>query len=217
MSGLTETKKNKSVDVYNKNSAGDSKRAVSFTPEAGIVIGAAGKGSVGFLDSNIKLHRGSSGLQFVKETDTTPDGVSAPYENLATVTKISSGEFIVGSAAQVTEGRATHSTLTSAIAAASAGNTIYILELTAPITEGVTITLSKRVNIIGKGYGSKITDNLVMSSSAANSLVSNLYFGQNVTINSGCNKVIMSDCWLSSTSVFTDSGANNLISTLKEV
>ena len=111
MAGLIETKKNKNVEVYAKNSSGDVLRSGAFTPESGIVVGAAAKGSVGSLDENIKLHRGASGLQFVKETDMTPDGVSTPFENLSFVTMVSVGELIVGSTDQVSGGSATHTGL----------------------------------------------------------------------------------------------------------
>jgi len=187
MAGLTETKKNKNVEVYAKNSAGEVRRSGAFTPESGIVVGAAGNGSAGTLADNIKLHRGSAGLQFVKETDTTADGVTAPFANLAVVTIVSSGELIVGSAAQVTAGKATHSTLSSAIASASAGDTIYLLELSAPITEGSAITLNKRVNIIGAGNGSEISDVFVMASTASKSLIKQVKFGQDITVVTNLN------------------------------
>jgi len=217
MAGLTETKKNKNVEVYAKNSAGEVRRSGAFTPESGFVVGAAGKGSVGSLDENIKLHRGASGLQFVKETDNSPDGSSAPYADLAFVTMIASGELIVGSATQVSAGTATHTTLSAAIADAYEGNMIYVLELDSPITEGSTITLNKRVTIIGKGNGSEISDNFVMASTASKSLIKNLKFGQDITVQASCNNVIVTDCWADSTSVFTDSGTNNLITILQEV
>jgi len=217
MAGLNETKKNKNIEVYAKNSAGEVRRSGAFTPESGIVVGAAGKGSVGSLDENIKLHRGASGLQFVKESDPTADGSSTPYANLAFVTMISSGELIVGSSTQVSAGKATHDTLSSAITDASEGDTIFVLELDSPITEGSTITLGKRVNIIGKGNGSEISDDFVMSSTASKSLIKNLKFGQDITVQASCNNNIVTDCWASSTSVFTDSGTNNLITILQEV
>jgi len=217
MAGLTETKKNKNVEVYAKNSVGEVRRSGAFTPESGIVIGAAGKGSVGSLDENIKLHRGASGLQFVKETDTTPDGQSTPYANLAFVTMISSGELIVGSTTQVSAGSATHTTLSSAISDSVEGDTIFILDLDSSITEGSTITLNKRISIIGKGNGSEIGDNFVLASTASKSLIKNLKFGQNITVQASCNNTIITDCWASSTSVFTDIGTNNLITILQEV
>jgi len=217
MAGLTETKKNKNVEVYAKNSAGEVRRSGAFTPESGIVVGAAGKGSVGSLDENIKLHRGASGLQFVKETDTNSDGVSAPYSNLAFVTMISDGELIVGSTAQVSAGIATHASLTDAISDAAEGNTIFILDLDSPITEGSTITLNKRVNIVGKGNGSNITDDFIMSSTASKSLIKNVRFDQDITVQTNCNNIIMTDCWASSTSNYIDNGTNNLITILQEI
>ena len=217
MAGLTETKKNRNVEVYAKNSAGEVRRSGAFTPESGIVVGAAGKGSVGSLDENIKLHRGASGLQFVKETDTTADGESAPYSELAFVTMVSSGELIVGSPTQVSAGSATHTTLSDAIADASEGDTIFVLDLDSPITEGATITLNKRLNIVGKGNGSDISDDFVMDPTASKSLIKNVRFGQDITVQASCNNVIVTDCWASPTSVFTDSGTNNLITILQEV
>ena len=217
MAGLTETKKNINVEVYVKNSTGEVLRSGAFTPESGIVIGAAGKGSVGSLDENIKLHRGASGLQFVKETDNTPDGESAPFSNLSFVTMVSEGELILGSAAQVSGGSATHTSLSSAIADASDGDTIFILDLDASISEGSTITLGKRLTIIGKGNGAEISDDFVMNSSASKSLIKQVKFGQDITVQANCNNTIITDCWASSSSVFTDEGTNNLITILQEV
>ena len=39
MAGLTETKKNKNVEVYTKNSSGEVRRSGAFTPDKGIVTG----------------------------------------------------------------------------------------------------------------------------------------------------------------------------------
>jgi len=216
MAGLTETKKDKKVEIYTKDTTGTSRRSGGFSPESGVIIGAAGKGSIGSLDENIKLHRGASGLQFVKETDTTPDGESAPYSNLAFVTMLTSDDLIVGSTAQVAAGKATHSTLSTAISEAISGNTIYILELDAPITEGATITLNKRLNIMGKGNGSEISDNFIMASTASKSLIKNVRFGQDLTIQASCNNSIVTECWADSSSVFIDSGTDNLIEILQE-
>lgn len=217
MAGLTETKKDKKVEIYAKDIAGTTRRSGGFSPESGVIVGAAAKGSSGTLAENIKLHRGAAGLQFVKETDTTADGVSAPFANLASVTLITEGEYIVGSTAQVTAGKATHDTLSAAIFDASAGNTIYILELDSSITESITITLNKRLTIIGKGNGSDISDNFVMASTASKSLIKNVRFGQDITVQTSCNNAIVTDCWASPSSVFTDSGTNNLITILQEV
>lgn len=217
MAGLTETKKNKNVEVYAKNTAGEVRRSGAFTPESGIVIGAAGKGSVGSLDENIKLHRGASGLQFVKETDPTPDGVSAPFENLAFVTMIANGELIVGSSDQVDSGSATHTTLSEAIFDAVEGDTIFILDLDSPITEGSAITLNKRVNIIGRGNGSIISDDFIIDSTGSKSLIKQVNFGQDILVQTNGNNIIMTDCWASPTSSLTDNGTNNLITILQEV
>ena len=217
MAKVIETKKNKKVEVYTKNSSGEVKRSGAFSPESGIVIGSAGKGSVGTIDDNIKLHRGAAGLQFVKETDTTPDGVSAPFSSLVSVTTVSSGELIVGSVSQVSAGKATHSTLSAAISGAVDGDTITILELDAPITESSTITLNKRITIIGKGNGSEISDDFVIASTASKSLIRYIKFGQNLTIQASCNNTLITDCWLSSTSVYTNNGTNNYVTLLQEV
>jgi len=217
MAGSIETKKNRNYEIYVKNSSGEVRRAAAFTPEGGVVIGAAAKGSVGSIDANVKLHRGASGLQFVKETDDTPDGVSAPYENLAFVTMIESGELIVGSVDQVDAGNATHATLSDAIADANEGDVIYILELDSPITEGSNITLDKRLTILGTGNGSNISDNFLLSSTASKSLIKNVRFGADLVVQTNCNNIIMTDCWASPTSSFTDNGTNNLITILQEV
>ena len=217
MAGLTETKKDKKVEIYAKDTAGTTRRSGGFSPESGVIVGAASKGSSGTLAENIKLHRGAAGLQFVKETDTTADGVSAPFANLASVSLITEGEYVVGSTAQVTAGKATHYALSAALLDANAGDTIYILELDNPITESADITLNKRLNIIGKGNGSNISDNFVLTSTASKSLIKNVRFGKDLTVQADCNNLIVTDCWADSGSAFSDNGTNNLITLLQEV
>ncbi len=115
-------------------------------------------------------------------------------------------DAIVGSAAQVTAGSATHSTWASAIAAVSAGDTIYALEGT--WTENVSV--DKQLNIIGSGYGTNITGSLTFTSAADRSNFRNAQFSNSVTINSGANLIKVSEVWLASGKTFVDNGTGNL-------
>lgn len=126
----------------------------------------------------------------------------------ATTTRLNAiWDFVVGSAAQVTAGTATHSSLTSAIAAASAGNTIYILEG----TYSESPTVSKQLYIFGAGYGSYISGAITFSSGSVNSYLSNIRTSTSITLNSGANTNAIDNVWLDANQTFVDNGTGNLL------
>ena len=101
-------------------------------------------------------------------------------------------------------GFSTHTTLTAAIAAVSAGDSILYMGDT---TENVTV--DKNLLIDGQGRGSVLTGNITFSSGSDNTLMRGLKFTGNLTIDSGAisNRII--DCFCLSTLVYTDNDLTN--------
>lgn len=87
-------------------------------------------------------------------------------------------DFVVGSAAQVANGTATHTTLTDAITAAVAGQSILVLN-NVSITD--TVTVNKKLHIAGKGNGSSVTGSLTVTSAGAKSSFDMLRFSSSIT------------------------------------
>lgn len=116
------------------------------------------------------------------------------------VTPPSSSEYDAIVADPAISGFSTHTTLTAAIAAVSAGDKILVMNTTT--VEDVTI--SKRLTIQGQGAGSVITGNITFNSSSDYSLVRDLKFSGNLTFDSGSvgNRIV--DCFCTTSMTFTD-------------
>lgn len=112
-------------------------------------------------------------------------------------------DAIVGSAAQVTAGAATHSSLQAAHDAVVAGSNILVLN---NVSLSGNTTLSKRLMIQGKGPGSVLSGNLTINSGALGSVIKWLKVGGDVTFNSGADKCFMTECYLTGT--FSNNIAN---------
>jgi hypothetical protein len=118
-------------------------------------------------------------------------------------------EAIVGSAANVTSGIATHSTLQSAIDALSSGSRILILSGT--YTENVTLSKND-ITIEGKGRASVLNGNFTVSGSGND--VKGFKIGGNLVM-TGSNYCFVR-CWLSATSSYTAGGSSNAVTTIQE-
>lgn len=109
-------------------------------------------------------------------------------------------DAIVGSAAQVTAGVATHSTLQDAHDAVASGSRILILN-------GVTITgatvITKRLKIEGKGGGSVLTGNFTVGSGAAGSIFESFKVVGNIVFQSGADRCWMIQCYQNTAGTFT--------------
>ncbi len=116
-------------------------------------------------------------------------------------------DFVIGSTAQVASGVATHDTWAGAIAAASAGDSIKVLEGT--WTENVSV--DKQLRIEGNGYGSNLTGSITFTSTADRSYLSLVRASDSVTINSGANLIKVESVWLASGKTFVDNGTGNLV------
>lgn len=105
-------------------------------------------------------------------------------------------DAIVGSAAQVTAGTATHSSLQAAHDALAAGSNILVLN---NVTLSGSPTLSKRLMIQGKGPGSVLTGNLIIASGALGSIIKWLKVAGNVTFSASADKCFMTECYMTGT------------------
>jgi pectin methylesterase-like acyl-CoA thioesterase len=122
---------------------------------------------------------------------------------------ILAAEAIVGTAADVTYGRATHSTIQSAVDSVANGGRIFVTAGT--YTESVTI--NKRVNMFGVGYDSVLAGTLSFTAGAANfSKVTNMRFtgsASNVTINA--SYVYLWDFHINLPASINDLGTSNAV------
>jgi hypothetical protein len=116
-------------------------------------------------------------------------------------------DAVVGTAAQVTAGQATHSSIQAAHDAISAGGEILLLS----VTDAENLNISKQCTIVGKGYGSYINGDVTFASGADCSLLHKVRIGGNITVNTGVSNVMFVDSWIASSSVVTDNGTSSYI------
>jgi len=120
---------------------------------------------------------------------------------------------VVGSAADVTAGIATTSSIATAITNSSAGGRILIL----PSYVGTeSITVSKKLYISGLGNASVITGTVTFNSSSDSSYMTNLKVTDTITLDSGADSVQVDNIWLASGKTFVDNGAGNYLMALQE-
>ncbi len=106
---------------------------------------------------------------------------------------------IFGSAAQVTAGTATHSTVASW--AQADGDRVLILP---QYSESANWTVTKKVQIYGLGNTSQITGSLTFATGSTASAAQNCRITTGVTIDSGITSVIVDNVWFPSGQTFTD-------------
>lgn len=133
----------------------------------------------------------SAGVVYVSQTNNNLNNAVTDVVNWKTQNGAASVyDAVVGSAAQVTAGRATHSTWASAIAAVAAGSRICILS--GSWTENVTLT--KRLKIEGAGYDSFLNGTFTAASSSDSSTLEDFRTAGLITINTGVSYVSMIGC-----------------------
>ena len=111
---------------------------------------------------------------------------------------------IIGSAAQVTAGTATHSSYASYSASAADGDRILVLP---GYATNEAWSIAKKVLIEGLGNTSVIQGAVTFASGANSSRMSKLQVQNSVTINSGVTGLEV-DVWLSGTNTFTDNNSS---------
>lgn len=120
---------------------------------------------------------------------------------------------IVGSAAQVTAGQATDSTIAAAITAAPSGGRILLLP---SYTGTENITIDKKLFIFGMGHASVITGTVTFTANADYSTLLNVRVTQNITLNTGADGIIVNNVFLAATRTFVDNGSGNLLTAIQE-
>lgn len=121
-------------------------------------------------------------------------------------------DAVIGTAGQVASGIATHSTFAAAIAALSAGDSIFVLDGT--YTENVSV--SKKLTIEGSGHSSNINGTLTFTSSSDNSLVMGVRVADNITFDSGADQIFLINSFLATAKTVTDNGTANYIEMIQE-
>lgn len=121
-------------------------------------------------------------------------------------------DAVVGSAAQVSAGTATHSSIQSAINAITADQTIFVLS--GLYTENITV--NKSCNIIGKGNSSNINGNVTFTSGTTYCCLNKLRISGNLVFNSGANYNSASEIWFAATSTLTDNGNSNNVTGIQD-
>lgn len=133
--------------------------------------------------------------------------------NLSLVRKPDQTYFaIVGSSAQVTAGDAQYSSIQAAVTAAPAGQKIVILS--GSYTENVTI--SKKITIEGQGHTTYLNGNLTFDGSSDYSLLRGIKIGGNLSLSSGADGIFITETWLGSSSVLSNSGSGNSLNIIQE-
>lgn len=118
---------------------------------------------------------------------------------------------IVGTSDQVISGTATHSTISAAITAISAGQKILILPgIYGAVTD--TITVSKQCLIEGFGNSTVINGSIMFTSNYCK--FTNIKVNGNITVSS--NYCDLSTFWTSATSLLTNTGNSNYILGIKD-
>ncbi len=162
-----------------------------------IVLAARADNQIIFNVSNSAFYRFESSSSAVDDADTvlTPDDAPVTGRWLKTAVFASAAdtrvdalfEFIVGSAVQVSNGEATHSSFSSAQSAASDGDTITFLVNS--LTENITV--SKKLYIRGRGPGSVINGSVTFSSGSNYSHFKDIKVLDDITINSGIKGLLI--------------------------
>jgi len=114
-------------------------------------------------------------------------------------------DAVVGSATQLSNGWATHTSVQTAINDVASGGSILVLQGT--YTENLSI--NKTVSIFGKGNGSFISGTVTFGSSALNALVKYMRASGNISAVSGSRGVIMTECWKATAATVSDAGTDN--------
>lgn len=119
---------------------------------------------------------------------------------------------IVGTAAQVTGGIATDSTIASAISNANSGDAILILAG----TYSESPSINKKLSIFGTGENTIISGSITFTSGSSYSLLRQIKTTNDITLNSGSIGNVVNDVFLASGKTFIDNGTANLLTGIQE-
>lgn len=116
-------------------------------------------------------------------------------------------DTILGDAADVTAGIATHSSFAAAYAATPAGGVMRVL----PRTFTENLTVGKNISIEGSGYGAVLDGNLTFDASSDYSYVHGIKINGDVDLQAGSAGVNLSNVWTDDASAFVDNGSGNYV------
>jgi hypothetical protein len=148
----------------------------------------------------IDLHTNLSGVSFSVHVKRRQGSIDTSDQNATRIAAMQ--EAIVGSAAQVAAGQATHSSLQAAHDALSSNGRILLLVST--ITENFSWT-KQGIMIEGKGYGSVLNGNLTCS--ATKNYARAFKVVGNINLTSSDDGFFQ--LWMGASSTFTTGGAGN--------
>lgn len=120
-------------------------------------------------------------------------------------------DFIVGPSDYVSGGYASHTTLQSAVDAASDGSKIFIHKGTYP----GNVTINKKLYIEGNGHNSYLSGSVSFGGSSDFSLMKDLRFG-NLSLDSGADGIFVRECWQTAGSTVSNLGSGNSLMIIKE-
>jgi hypothetical protein len=161
--------------------------------------------TAGLSVTKLKKGTGTAG-QFVSNNGSTVVWADNPLTSQFNV--------IIGSAAQVTAGTATHSTFASYTQAD--GDRVLVLP---GYATNETWTITKKLFIQGQGNTSYIQGAITFSTGASKSRLAGIRTAADITINSGITGIYVSDVWFNGTFTFTDNNstpASNVLFGLQE-
>lgn len=131
--------------------------------------------------------------------------VDTALGSINTMAQLRGYNFIVGSQQQLTDGLATHTSITAAIAGALTGYTIYILSGT--YVENVLLN-KQGLFITGQGYSTFINGTVDFNSSADFSRMRDLRINGNITFQAGSQGCYL-DGMQTAAATVTNSGTDN--------
>lgn len=131
--------------------------------------------------------------------------VEARHLTTGLLTALMLADAIVGSASDVANGLATHTSFQQAHDDLTAGKTILLLR----VTNVENLTLSKRFNVRGLGYDSQLNGNITVQGTCDYSSWAGLRFGGVVTHQAGADGNLYSGCFFANDPQATDSGTGN--------
>lgn len=119
---------------------------------------------------------------------------------------------VVGSAAQVATGIATHFDLQTAINDTPSGREIFVLSG----TYTGTFTLNKQIAILGEGRGCNINGTFTIQSGSDYSILKFVRFADNVVIDATAVGNIVTDFWIANGKTVTDNSLDILVLGMEE-
>lgn len=149
----------------------------------------------------------SGGVIYISQTDNNLNNAVTSAANWKTQNAaLSVYDAIVGTSGQVTAGRATHTSLSSAYAAVAAGSSIFVLP--GSVTENLSLT-GKQVTFIGAGYGSRLNGTLTLGTGSDKTIFKNMRVSGNVLLDTAASYLTFTENYLDTGATLTDNSTGS--------